>query len=69
MWWKRRPPRLSRGLIGAPPAPGGLRLRFAVLAIVLPLCVLYPLTGASLVVALISERLIRAVFRSRPAAA
>lgn len=69
MWWKRRPPRLSRGLIGAPPAPDGLRLRFAVLAIVLPLCLLYPLTGASLVLALIGERLIRVVIRSRPAAA
>ncbi|RZJ25761.1 MAG: PepSY domain-containing protein, partial [Brevundimonas sp.] len=69
MWWKRRPPRLSRGLIGAPPVPDGPRLRFAVLAIVLPLCLLYPLTGASLVVALIAERLIRVVFRSRPAAA
>lgn len=69
MWWKRRPPRLSRGLIGAPPVPDGARLRVAVLAIVLPLCLIYPLTGASLVAALIGERLIRAVFRSRPAAA
>jgi uncharacterized iron-regulated membrane protein len=69
MWWKRRPPRLSRGLIGAPPVPDGPRLRIAVLAIVLPLCLLYPLTGASLVAALIGERLIRAVFRSRPATA
>ena len=69
MWWKRRPPKLSKGLIGAPPAPDGLKLRIAVLAIVLPLCLLYPLTGASLVVALVAERLIRALFRSRPAAA
>ncbi|MDQ8028692.1 MAG: PepSY domain-containing protein, partial [Brevundimonas sp.] len=69
MWWKRRPPKLSKALIGAPPAPDGLKLRFAVLAIVLPLCLLYPLTGASLVVALVGERLIRAVFRSRPATA
>lgn len=69
MWWKRRPPRLSRGLIGAPLAPEGLKVRFAVLAIVLPLCLLYPLTGASLIVALVGERLIRAVIRSRPAAA
>ncbi|WP_291835267.1 PepSY domain-containing protein [Brevundimonas sp.] len=69
MWWKRRPPRLSRGLIGAPPVPDGPRLRVAVLAIVLPLCLLYPLTGASLIVALATDRLIRSLFRSRPAAA
>ena len=69
MWWKRRPPRLSRGLIGAPPIPDGPRLRVAVLAIVLPLCLLYPLTGASLIVALAIDRLIRSLFRSRPAAA
>ena len=69
MWWKRRPPRLSRGLLGAPPAPAGTRERFAVLAIVLPLCLIYPLTGASLIVALLAERLIRALFRSRPATA
>lgn len=68
MWWKRRPPRLSRGLIGAPPVPDGPRLRIAVLAIVLPLCLVYPLTGASLIAALAGDRLIRALFRSRPAA-
>lgn len=69
MWWTRRPPRLSRGLIGAPPVPDGPRPRTTVLVIVLPLCLIYPLTGASLLVALIGERLIRAVFRSRPAVA
>lgn len=69
MWWKRRPPRLSRGRIGAPPVPDGRRLRVAVLAIALPLCLLYPLTGASLIAALAADRLIRSLFRSRPAAA
>ncbi|MFN3670197.1 MAG: PepSY-associated TM helix domain-containing protein [Brevundimonas sp.] len=56
MWWKRRPPRLSKGRIGAPEAPPGPRVRAAVLSIVLPLAILYPLTGLSLVVALALER-------------
>jgi uncharacterized iron-regulated membrane protein len=56
MWWKRRPPKLSRGRIGAPEAPPGPRVRAAVLGIVLPLAILYPLTGLSLVAALAIER-------------
>lgn len=54
MWWKRRPGR--KGL-GAPPSPPGLRVRAAVLGIVLPLAILYPLTGLSLVAMLALERL------------
>lgn len=54
MWWKRRP----RGQIGAPRAPPGPRARAAVLGIVLPLAVLYPLTGLSLLVAVALDRLI-----------
>jgi uncharacterized iron-regulated membrane protein len=56
MWWKRRPPRLSKGRIGAPEAPPGPRVRAAVLGIVLPLAILYPLTGLSLIAALAIER-------------
>lgn len=56
MWWKRRPPRFSKGRLGAPEAPPGPRVRAAVLGIVLPLAILFPLTGLSLIVALALER-------------
>jgi uncharacterized iron-regulated membrane protein len=56
MWWKRRPPRLAAGRIGAPEVPPGPRVRAAVLGIVLPLAILYPLTGLSLIAALLIER-------------
>src|SRR5690606_9007534 len=52
MWWKRRPPSLSRRSSGAPTAPAGPRARIAVLCIVIPLSILYPLTVLSLVAAL-----------------
>ena len=52
MWWKRRP----RGSLGAPVAPPGPRARAAVLGIVLPLAVLYPLTGLSLLAAIAIDR-------------
>lgn len=48
MWWKRRP----KGRLGAPTAPPGPRLRAAVLGIVIPFCIVYPLTGLSLLAAL-----------------
>ena len=66
MWWKRRPPSLFARRIGAPPGPDGARARFAVLAIVLPFAVLYPLTGLSLLAALIVDRLVRLLVRPRP---
>lgn len=56
MWWKRRPPNLGKGRIGAPEVPPGPRVRAAVLGIVLPLAILYPLTGLSLIAALAIER-------------
>lgn len=57
MWWKRRP-RGRPGLeLGAPVAPPDPRLRAAVLGIVLPLSILFPLTGLSLLVALVLDRL------------
>lgn len=52
MWWKRRPARQ----LGAPKAPPGPRVRAAVLGIVLPLALLYPLTGLSLLAAIAIDR-------------
>ena len=63
MWWKRRPPKLSKGRFGAPEAPPGPRVRAAVLGIVLPLAILYPLTGLSLVAALVLDRVVSAARR------
>ncbi|QBX38732.1 PepSY domain-containing protein [Brevundimonas sp. S30B] len=60
MWWKRRP---ARSGLGAPTAPPGPRARAAVLGIVLPLAVLFPLTGLSLVAALALDWTIRRVRR------
>ncbi len=51
MWWKRR----AKGSLGAPFVPPEPRLRAAVLGIVLPLGILYPLTGLSLLVALVLD--------------
>ncbi|MFS0739579.1 PepSY domain-containing protein [Brevundimonas sp. 3P9-tot-E] len=69
MWWKRRPPSLSRRRTGAPPAPPGPRARIAVLCIVIPLSILYPLTGLSLVAALLLDRAVRAFTGPKPVAA
>ncbi|WP_286950086.1 MULTISPECIES: PepSY-associated TM helix domain-containing protein [Brevundimonas] len=69
MWWKRRPPSLSRRRSGAPTAPPGPRARIAVLCIVIPLSILYPLTGLSLVAALQLDRAVRAFTGSKPVAA
>ena len=65
MWWKRRP---RRGGLGAPAAPPGPRVRAAVLGIVLPLAILYPLTGLSLIAAILCDRLIQIIVRRRGAA-
>jgi uncharacterized iron-regulated membrane protein len=48
MWWKRRP----RGRLGVPPAPPTRGAYLGVLAIVLPLAVLFPLVGATLIIVL-----------------
>ena len=63
MWWKRRPPSLAKGRIGAPVAPPGPRARAAVLGIVLPLAVLYPLTGLSLIAAVAIDLLVQRLRR------
>ncbi len=52
MWWRRRP----KGTLGAPTAPPGPRVRAAVLGIVIPFCVVYPLTGLSLLAAMALDR-------------
>jgi uncharacterized iron-regulated membrane protein len=59
MWWKRRP----KGRLGAPTTPPGPRVRAAVLGLVLPLAIFYPMTGASLIVALALDRLGRLIRR------
>jgi uncharacterized iron-regulated membrane protein len=64
MWWKRRP----SGRLGAPIATPGLRARKAVLLIVLPLCVLFPLTGLSLIAAMAVDRLVSLLAARRAAA-
>lgn len=63
MWWRRRP----SGRLGAPVAPPGPRVRAAVLGIVLPLAILYPLTGLSLLAAVLIDRTVTAI-RQRPRA-
>src|SRR5690606_4386492 len=62
LWWKRRP---RRGGLGAPPAPPGPRARAAVLGIVLPLAILDPLTGLSLLAALAVDRIAALLARRR----
>ncbi|MNJ69820.1 hypothetical protein D3C77_662120 [compost metagenome] len=68
MWWKRRPPSLSRRRLGSPPSPPGPRARTAVLCIVIPLSILYPLTGLSLVAALLLDRVVRTFAGSKTVA-
>lgn len=73
MWWKRRPRGRRRSTpastvgaaLGAPYAPPGPRARAAVVGIVLPLAILYPLTGLSLVVAVLLDRLVSLVSKFR----
>lgn len=62
MWWKRRP----KGRVAAPVAPPGPRAKTAVLAIVLPLAILYPLTGLSLIVAVLLDRAVARLSHREP---
>lgn len=57
MWWKRRPPGLSPLRSGAPASSSDVR-KGVVLAIVTPVAILYPLTGASLLVAIIADKIV-----------
>jgi uncharacterized iron-regulated membrane protein len=52
MWWKRRP----AGALGIPPAPANPRHARIVLAIMVPVALLYPLVGASLLLALVVDQ-------------
>ena len=55
--------------LAAPVAPPGPRAKVAVLAIVLPLAILYPLTGLSLIVAVGLDRIVSMLSRTPPQAA
>jgi len=55
MWWKRRP----KGRLAAPVPPADRRAYMGLLALVLPLAVLYPLVGASLAAALSFDLILR----------
>lgn len=55
MWWKRRP----KGRLAAPVPPADRRAYWGLLALVLPLAVLYPLVGASLAAVLSLDLILR----------
>lgn len=59
MWWKRRP----KGVLAAPPRPLGRSGYLALAAVVVPLGVIYPLVGASLIAVLGSDMLLRRIFQ------
>jgi uncharacterized iron-regulated membrane protein len=54
MWWKRRP----KGSLGAPPLPSDRRAARILVVTMAVVGVIYPLVGASLVLALVADRLI-----------
>lgn len=60
MWWKRRP----SGRLAAPPRPADRRAYLALAAVVVPLGLIYPLTGASLLIVLAIDLLIRRIART-----
>jgi len=55
MWWKRRP----KGRLAAPARPATRAAYAGLLAVVLPLAVVYPLVGASLIAALLIDLIFR----------
>lgn len=57
MWWKRRPSKR----LAAPPAPADKRAYVALAAVVVPLGLIYPLVGASLLIVLALDLIIRRV--------
>ncbi len=62
MWWKRRP----KGRLAAPPRPLTRGAYIGLAAVVVPLAIIYPLVGASLIVVLGMDSLIRLASRSVP---
>lgn len=69
MWWKRKP----QGRLAAPPRPIDRKAYVGLAAVVIPLGILYPLVGASLLIVLGCDQLIEKGLRmsrgphSRPA--
>ncbi|MBN9319859.1 MAG: sulfite reductase [Caulobacterales bacterium 68-7] len=61
MWWKRRP----KGRLAAPPAPADKRGYVALAAVVIPLGLVYPLVGASLIVVLTLDLVLRRLIQPR----
>jgi uncharacterized iron-regulated membrane protein len=61
MWWKRRP----RGRLAAPPRRAADRAATGAIAVALLLGLLYPLLGASMLVALAVDALLPARWRQR----
>jgi uncharacterized iron-regulated membrane protein len=61
MWWKRRP----KGVLGAPPRCDGTRLARGAIVIAAILGFLFPLLGASMLVALAIDTVIPKLWRSR----
>lgn len=57
MWWKRRP----KGQMAAPPLPADRRLSAGIGAVILALAVFLPLFAASLVIALMLDKLVQAL--------
>jgi uncharacterized iron-regulated membrane protein len=65
MWWKRRP----EGKLGVPPLPATPGAGRGLVIIIVGVGVIYPLVGASLIVATILNLAITAVIKSRKASA
>jgi uncharacterized iron-regulated membrane protein len=63
MWWKRRP----KGALGAPPAPSDPRAARGLVAIVAAVGIIYPLVGASLLLAFAVDWLVRLIRVTAPA--
>lgn len=64
MWWKRRP----KGRLAAPPRPATRGAYIALLAVVVPLGIIYPLVGVSLIVALAIDLAVQRLTKPRSAA-
>ena len=59
MWWKRR----TKGRLAAPPKPATSGAYIGLAAVVVPLGIIYPLVGASLIVALVLDLIIQRLAR------
>jgi len=61
MWWKRRP----KGALGAPRYPSDVKINRGILVIAIGFGIVYPLVGASLIAALIIDRLLPRALHAR----